>query len=174
VTLGIRVGAAALAALGLVAAGCGDVVGGERSGRPLVSDIAAGVDALEEMLGRSPDYFEMRATPLSVTLWVSADDGRRAIPYVYADGELADPDAAQQVDPGGFTFAAEDALTFDAETIFEQVEADLDDPALTEFSILAGANGAIRLGVVVQSSRGGRLDIRLAPGGEVLEAVPID
>lgn len=153
-------------------AGCGDDAGG--SDPPLLSEIAPAVEALEAELGNPPQYFEIRATSLAITLWVSADQGRRAIPYVYADGELDDPDSAREVDPGGFTFAAVDALTFDPEHLFDQVTAELENTTLTEFSVLGGAEGAIRLGVIAQSKRGGRLDVRLAPDGEVLEVTPID
>ena len=156
----------------MAGAGCGDDAGD--ADPPLVSEIAPAVEALEGELGSPPQYFEIRASPLAVTLWVSADQGRRAVPYVYADGELDDPDAAQEVDPGGFTFAAADALTFDPDHLFDQVTAELDRATLSEFSVLGGADGAIRLGVIARSERGGRLDVRLAPDGEVLEAIPID
>ena len=153
-------------------AGCGDDDGGG-SALPLVGDIAPAVEALEGELGQPPQYFEINATPLAVTLWVSADEGRRAIPYVYAEGELADPEASQD-GASGYTFAAADALTFDPDEVLDQVAADLDGSTITEFSVVGGDGGAVRLGVVTQSERGGQLDIAVSPDGEILEAVPID
>src|SRR5688572_4235860 len=87
-----RLLAVVLTGLLVAAPGCGDDDGGDAD-RPLVGEIAPAVQALEEELGDAPHYFEIRATPLAVTLWVSADRGHRAIPYVYADGELAEADA---------------------------------------------------------------------------------
>lgn len=151
-------------------AACGD--DGD-SALPRLGDIGPAVEALEDELGQPPQYYEIRATPLFVTLWVSADEGRRAIPYVYADGELADPEASQE-GASGYTFAAAAALTFDPDAILDQVEADLDGSTITEFFIEGGAAGAFSLGVITQSGRGGQLDIRVSPDGDVLEATPID
>ena len=161
----------AAALLGCVLAGCGDDADGD-SALPLVGDIGPAVEALEDELGGTQQYFEIHASPLVVTLWVSADEGRRAIPYVYAGGELADPEASQEA--SGFTFAGGDALTFDATTVLDQVEADLGGSTIVEFSIVGGERGAVRLGVVTESERGGQLDIRVSPNGDVLEAAPID
>ena len=140
----------------------------------LIGEIEPAVAALVEELGEPPQYYEIRATSLSVTLWVSADQGRLALPYVYSDGKLGAPDAAQAVDPGGFTFDAADALTFDADNVLDQVERELEDTSITEFFILGGADAAVRLGAIGQSARGGRLDVGLAPDGQVLEVAPID
>lgn len=158
----------AFLALIAVASSCGDDAGGGAD-RPLVGDIVPAVEALEAELGDAPQYYEIRATSLGVTLWVSADEGRRAIPYVYADGELADPEAAQSV-AGGYTFAAADALSFEPDHVLDQVVDDLDTP-LTQFSIVGTAAGEPRLTVTAQSERGGQIDIVLAPDGRVLETV---
>lgn len=139
---------------------------------PLVGDIAPAVAALERELGDAPQYFEIRATPLAVTLWISADQGRRAIPYVYAQDELAAPEASEAVD-GGFTFsAAAEAVAFDPDTILDQVVEDLDTP-LTQFSILGTQSGEPRLAVTAQSERGGQFEIVVAPDGRVLETVTL-
>lgn len=165
--------ALALGVLSVAVVGCGDDDDGG-SDPPLVGEIAPAVEALEDELGRAPEYFEIRATPLLVTLWVSADQRRLAIPYVYADGELGEPDAAQRVEPGGFTFVSADALTFDADHIFDQVTTDLEGTTISEFFILGAANDTERLGATGESERGGRLDMVLAPDGEVLEVTSID
>ena len=107
-----------------------------------------------------------------MTLWVSADQGHRAIPYVYADGELADAGAAQVVE-AGFTFAAADALEFDPDEVLDQVVDDLDSP-LTQFSIVGTESGDARYSVTARSDRGGELDIQLDADGTPLEAVPVD
>jgi hypothetical protein len=138
---------------------------------PLVDEIEAAVETLEEVLGDAPQYFEIQATPLAVMFWVSADEGRRAIPYVYADGEVADPGASARAN--GLTFAATTALVFDPESVLDQVSADLDDATLTQFSIVGADDGGVRLSVVAESARGGRLDIRLSPEGEPLEVTEL-
>ncbi len=161
----------AVLGLGLAAGSCGGGGGGDAD-LPLVGEIAPAVAALENELGDAPQYFEIRATPLAVTLWVSADQGRRAIPYVYADGELAD--AGTGGEAGGFTFAAADALTFDPDHVLDQVVDDLEDSALTQFSIVGGEDGSVRVGVIIESTHGGQLDIRLSPDGEPLEVSEID
>jgi hypothetical protein len=157
---------------GLVFSACGDDGGdGGDSALPIVGEIAPAVAALEEELGDAPQYFEIRATPDYVTLWVSADEGRLAIPYPYADGELGEPGDSGAA--SGYTFAAADALEFDADTVLDQVADDLDSP-LTQFSILGTQSGAPRYTVTAQSERGGELDIQLDADGTPLEAVPVD
>ena len=155
---------------GLVFAACGDGDGGDAD-LPLVEEIEPAVEALEEELGDAPEYFEIRATPDYVTLWVSADQGHRAIPYVYAEGELADAGESQEAE--GFTFASADALEFDADAVLDQVSDDLDSP-LTQFSIVGTESGDPRFSVTAQSERGGELDIQLDADGTPLEAVPAD
>jgi hypothetical protein len=164
------VGILAVALATAVVACGGD--GGDDADRPLVGEIAPAVEALEAELGDAPHYFEIRATPLTVTLWVSADQGHRAIPYPYADGELGDPGGAQVVE-GGYTFTAADALGFAVDGILDQVADDLDAP-LTQFSIVGTASGEPRYTVTAQSERGGELDIQVDADGTPLEAVPID
>ena len=161
----------AVLALITVTSSYGDDDGGDAD-LPLVGDIEPAVEALEDELGDAPQYYEIRATPLAVTLWVSADQGRRAIPYVFADGELADPEAAQTVD-AGYTFAAADALTFESDHVLDQVVDDLDTP-LTQLSIVGTEAGEPRMTVTAQSDRGGQLDIVLAPDGHVLETLTDD
>jgi hypothetical protein len=158
-------------AAGLVVAACADDDDGDAD-LPLVGAIAPAVGALEDELGDAPHYFEIRATPLSVTLWVSADQGHRAIPYVYADGQLADAGDAQVVE-GGFTFAAADALGFDPADVLDQVAADLDS-ALTQFSIVGTEGGDPRYSVTARSERGGELDVQVDADGTPLEALPVD
>lgn len=156
---------------GLVFGACGDDDDGDAA-LPLVGDVAPAVTALETELGDAPQYFEIRATTLSVTLWVSADQGHRAIPYVWADGELADAGAAQVVE-SGFTFAAVDALEFDPDAVLDRVGDEL-DTALTQFSIVGTESGAPRYTVTAESDRGGEIDIQLDAAGTPLEAVPVE
>ena len=155
---------------GLVFAACGDDGGGDAD-LPLVAEIAPAVEALEEELGDAPHYFEIRATPDYVTLWVTADQGRLAIPYPYADGELGDPGESKPA--SGFTFAEADALDFDPGAVLDQVADDLDSP-LTQFSIVGTERGDPRDSVTARSERGGELDIQVDADGSPLEAVPID
>ena len=154
---------------GLLFGACGD--DDDAAALPLVGEIAPAVEALEEELGDAPQYFEIRATPEYVTLWVSADQGRLAIPYPYADGELGDPGDSGAA--SGYTFAAADALDFDPDALLGQVDEDLDTP-LTQFSILGTESGAPRYTVTARSDRGGEIDIQVDADGTPLEAVPVD
>jgi hypothetical protein len=167
VAFGVVAFVAALALLG--SCGDDDGEGGNGAEMPLVGEIAPAVAALEGELGGAVRYYEIRADSLAVTLWVSAREGRWAVPYVFADGELSDPQPAQPVD-GGFAFAADDALQFDADHVLDQVADDLADSTLTQFWIEGGEGGATRLNVTAESARGGVLEIVLSPDGEPLEA----
>jgi hypothetical protein len=161
-----------LVGLFVVAVGaCGDGDDDGDAELPLVGEIAPAVEALEEELGDAPQYFEIRATSEYVTLWVSADQGRLAIPYPYANGELGDPGDSGAA--SGYTFAAIDGLAFDPDAVLDQVDEDLDTP-LTQFSILGTESGAPRYAVTARSDRGGEIDIRVDADGTPLEAVPVD
>jgi hypothetical protein len=160
----MRLGVVLFAVLSLAACG-GDSVEG-----PLVDEIPAAVDALEGELGSPQAYFEINADPAKVTLWVASDDASTATPWVFADGELAQADEPQ--DAEGETFTAGEGLTFDAETVLDQVLDDFGDN-VRQFSIVGGTGDVVRFGAIVQSDRGGQLDVGLGADGQVIEASPV-
>lgn len=137
---------------------------------PRIDDIAAAVDALEGELGGAQDYFEINADPGKVTLWIASQDGSMATPYVFADDELSQADEPQEA--AGETFTADEGLTFDPEAVLHQVLEDFGDN-VQQFSVIGGAGDAVRFGAIVQSDRGGQLDVGLGPDGEILEASPV-
>ena len=161
----LRFVAVVAAVLTLGACGGGD--DGDDAAGPLIGEIPAAVEALETELGGAQDFFEINADPGKVTLWIAADEATTATPYVFADGELSQADDPQEAD--GETFTADEGLTFDSETVLDQVLQDFGDN-VQQFSIVGGAGDAVRFGVIVQSDRGGRLDVGLGSEGEVLEA----
>jgi hypothetical protein len=158
----MRLGVVLFAVLSLAACG-----GDDSAARPLVEEIPAAVEALEAELGSPQAYFEINADPAKVTLWVASDEASEATPWVFADGELSQADEPQ--DAEGETFTAEEGLTFESDTVLDQVLADFGDK-VQQFSIVGGAGDTVRFGAIVQSDRGGQLDVGLGPDGEIVEA----
>ena len=160
---------AALVAGAVLVAGCGG--GDDGPLRPQLDQIAPAVDAVEAELGGPQAYFEITADPQQVHLFVAADDATRAVQYVYVGDELAqlgDPQGAT-----GGTFTA-DALDFDPGSVLDQVDADLDEPDIGQFSIAGdrSGSGAVQYLVVVQSDEGGTLDIVVGGDGAVQSVAP--
>jgi len=154
----------------VVVAGCGGDDDSDAGSGPLIGEIAPAVDALEDRLGGTQEYFEIFADPLKVTLWVATDDATEATPYVYAADELSDAQESQAAE--GETFTAAEGLTF-GDDVLDRVLADMGDN-LTGFSIVAPSDGAVRLSAIVTSDRGGTLEVVLAPDGAILESGPVD
>jgi len=157
--------AGAVGAMAMTACGGGD----DEALRPRLDQVVAAIDALEAELGGPQSYFEITADPQSVRLFVAVDDATQVQRYVFIGGELApagDPEGAS-----GGTFTA-DALDFDAATVFDQIEADLDDPDVVLLSIAGDGTGAVEYQATVQSDEGGTLEIVLGPDGAVRSAAP--
>lgn len=150
-------------AVGLVA--CGDDDGPTG---PLVGEIAPAIEALEAELGGPQDYFEVFADLDKVALWVATEDATVAVPYVWADGELS-PVTDAGGDAAGETFTADDALDFDADTILATVLDDLGDN-VTKFSIIGGPGDIVRYSAIVESDRGGVLEVVVDDDGTILES----
>jgi hypothetical protein len=156
------------AVLALVACGGGD---GDRTSPPvLVEQIPAAVKALEARLGGTQRYSEINATPSEVNLFVVDAEGQESA-YVYRDGDLEPPPAAQPTQAP--TFAAAD-MAFEPDDVLGQVAEELPHAAVLAFSVQPGASGAAGTQMVatVQSAEGGRLSVLLGPTGEILGARP--
>lgn len=157
---------AAIGVVLLLVAACGDDDDGDDRPAPIVDEIERAVNAVERELGEATEYFEIVATPLAVTVVVAADEGRRAVPYVWADGELTDPDAGQEA--SGFTFEAAEALAFDADGVTAAMDEVPAQSTLSQFSIVGTESGAPRFRLIAQSQRGGVMEIQLDASGDVL------
>jgi hypothetical protein len=162
----VTVGVAALVATLAVGTACG---GGGGPERPALDQIAPAIAAVEEQLGGPQQYFEINATPQAVNLFVADAAETTVTPYVYVGGALAEsgPPAGAE----GNTFAAS-ALTFDPETILDDVAAALKDSDIVLFTIAGGPGGAVEYTAGVQSKQGGTLEVTLGADGTVKAVVP--
>lgn len=164
--VGARPLVALLAAL-LVACGSDD----ERGADPIVGDIRAAVAAVEAERGGPQEFFEVTATPQLTNVFVAVDGATAAIPYVYLDGELQPPGPRIE-GASGRTFGAT-AIDFDEAEVLSGVRTDLPGSSVDAFSVEGGPGGFVRYVVSVRSDQGGVLDVVVAPGGAVIEVVPL-
>lgn len=156
----------------LVAAACSgsdDDTPGESS--TFVADLRPAVAAVEAELGEPQEYFEVTATPQLVNVFVAVDDATAAIPYVYLDGELQAPGPAV-TGASGQTFTA-DAIDFDDAAVLAGVSTELPNSTIDAFSVEGGPGGFVRYVVSARSAQGGVLDVVVAPGGAVVEVIPL-
>lgn len=157
-----------LAAVVLVGA-CGDDGDGDVAG-PLVGEIGPAIEAIEAELGGPQEYFEIFADLNKVSVWVAMDEAPTAVQYVWAGGELTQPPNATG-DGEGETFVADD-LDLDADDVLDQVLDDLGDN-VTRFSIIGGEGDIVRYSALVESDRGGILEVVVDADGTILESGPL-
>jgi hypothetical protein len=160
---------AAVVAFALLGAACGDDDDRGDAVLPAVDQIAPAIAAVEAELGGPQEYFEVNATGATVNLFVADGAAAQVTAYSYLSGALLPPDSAQPA--SGATFAA-DALTFDPDTIFDQLLDELDDPVVARFVVVGGPDGAVQYAATVQSEQGGTLDVLLGPDGTVQSVDP--
>lgn len=132
----------------------------------VIDDALAAVDA--DVPGRQ-QYFEVTANAQLVRLFVADEQRSQVTTYLYVDGQVTvsgEPEPAT-----GFTFAASN-LSYDPDTMLDDVGKELPDAVVEEFSIVGTEGGAPRYAAFVRSERGGRLDVVLSAAGEVLEVGP--
>jgi hypothetical protein len=134
--------------------------------RPQVDQIAPAVAAVEAQLGAGQEFFEINAEPRLVNLFVAANGGSTAVPYVFLDGELQPPAPGLEVG-AGITFSADD-LMFDPELVLSRVTEELPASSVSRFVLLGTSEGGVRHEAVVVSARGGVLVAVLAADGSVL------
>jgi hypothetical protein len=130
----------------------------------LVSDIDDAVAAVAKVLGKTPEFYEINATPSLVNLF-AADGKGNAINFVYENGELdQETTVASAV---GESFPAE-GMSFNGKVI-ARVEKELPDSILRAFSIINDhPNGGVQYRVVLQSDRGGQFAVFVEPTGKIL------
>jgi hypothetical protein len=128
-----------------------------------VSDIDDALAAVESELGGPQRYFEVSADLAQVTVFVESDGG--ATPYVYADRRLVPGETVAGAT--GATFMAS-AVTLAADRIFDRVRSELNDPAIIDFAVQGGPDGAVVYDATVASKSGGVLLVLLADDGEIL------
>ena len=130
----------------------------------LVSDIDDAVAAVAKVLGKTPEFYEINATPSLVNLF-AADGKGNAINFVYENGELdQETTVASAV---GESFPAE-GMSFNGKVI-ARVEKELPDSILRAFSIINDhPNGGVQYRVVLKSDRGGQFAVFVEPTGKIL------
>ncbi len=174
----IRRSVLALAAASALAAcsGSDGDAGGDRGGAAVsadaslaLGDIRLAAKAVEDELGAPQEFFEITATPQLTNVFVVADGGSSAVPYIFVDGELQAPaPAIEGVE--GRTFTLVD-IDFDEATVLDDVTADLPSATFDAFSVEGSAGGFVRYVISARSAQGGVLDIVVAPSGAVIEVV---
>lgn len=147
----------------LLAAGCG---GGNATPAPIVEQIDGAIAAVEGYYGAPQQYFEISATLTEVSVIVAVDGATAAEQGRFTvDGGLSVPEPVGSA--SGSTFTA-DAVTFDADSIFDGLRSELDDPTIRDFAIQGTPSGSVLYDAVVVSDSGGVLLVRLGPTGQIL------
>ena len=172
----LRTALSGLLAVLIVSACSGSGTESDNESRPagpssFVADVRLAAEAVEAELGGPQVFFEITATPQLTNIFVAADGGASAVPYIYVDGELQPP-APTIEGVEGQTFTVDD-LDFDGATVLSGVAADLPSAIIDAFSVEGGAGGFVRYVISARSAQGGVLDIVVAPSGAVVQVIPL-
>lgn len=133
--------------------------------KPLVHDIHAAIDAVEEWYGAPQTYFEISATLQQVSLIVAVGDHSTTEQAFFVDGVLVEPAFSEGYTDEDPTFTAAE-VDFNPNTIFRGISAELDSPVLIDFAITGSPDGVI-YDATVASDEGGVLLVLLGPDGQV-------
>jgi len=129
-----------------------------------VSDIDNAVEAVAEVLGKTPEFYEINATPTLVNLF-AADGKGNAINFVFEEGKLAQETSVAPAQGESFS-AAE--MTFNSK-VYKRVQKELPESILSAFSVIGdNPTGGVQYRVVLQSDRGGQLAVFVDPTGKIL------
>ena len=130
----------------------------------LVSDIDDAVEAVGKVLGKTPEFYEINATPTLVNLF-AADGKGNAINFVYEKGKLAQETSVAPAQ--GKSFSAKGMKL--SSKVFARVHQELPESILRAFSVI-GDNpvGGVQYRVVLQSEQGGQLAVFVDPTGKIL------
>jgi len=129
-----------------------------------VSDIDNAVEAVAEVLGKSPKFYEINATPTLVNLF-AADGKGNAINFVFEEGKLAQETSVAPAQGESFS-AAE--MSFSSK-VYKRVQKELPESILRAFSVIGdNPTGGVQYRVVLQSDRGGQLAVFVDPTGKIL------
>ena len=133
---------------------------------PIVDHVDDAIAAVEAALMGPQKYFEINATAQLVNLFVALEDGTAAQAWLYLDGELTSDEPAPAK---GGTFRAAD-LDIDSATIFSRLQIELPGATVESFYIHGDGQGAVQYGVLLTTSLGGALDVRLSSAGQILSS----
>ncbi len=159
----------------LLVASCGSSANdsGDIEGRPLLSEISRGVEALESRVGSGLEYFEISADLTGVTLILAEHEitstgeevATYATPYRWSDGVLSETGDSQTAE--GETFFASE-IDFDPNRIFSNIDRELDAPVIVDFVIQGAGSGGVTYDVSIANDLGGGLLVLLRGDGEIL------
>lgn len=138
---------------------------GDRSDRPVVDWIEPAIELAVDRYG-DPEFFEISADRQRVSVIVSVDGTAEQLFYCAAAGYVP-PSSLGEAQ--GSTFPP-DAVDFDVDSIFDEIDDELDDPEIGDFAIVGDGAGGAAYDASVQSDVGGVLLVRLAADGTVLGA----
>jgi hypothetical protein len=136
----------------------------DRSERPVVDLITPGMAAVDDLYGEPQRYFEVSADNQRVSLIVARDDGTAE--QVFYCGAAGRTSAEPLGDASGSSFPSE-SVQFDPETIFDGIDAELDDPEVVDMAIVGAGDDAVVYDATVRSGEGGTLLVLLGPDGAV-------
>jgi hypothetical protein len=133
---------------------------------PVVDQIMAAVEALEELLGGPQDYVEINADPQMVSLITFDAATSQARAYRYLGGVITPASEAFSIS-GGTVLRAE-WIEFDPDHIFGMLRSELPDSTIVGFVVLGTADQTATYEAVVQSRQGGQILVSLSGTGTVL------
>ena len=129
-----------------------------------VSDIDNAVAAVGKVLGKTPEFYEINATPTLVNLF-AADGKGNAINFVFEKGKLAQETSVAPAEGESFSTVG---MAFNSK-VFTRVQKELPDSILRAFSIISdNPAGGVQYRVVLQSDMGGQLAVFVDPTGKIL------
>ena len=129
-----------------------------------VSDIDNAVEAVAEVLGKTPEFYEINATPTLVNLF-AADGKGNAINFVFEEGKLAQETSVAPAQGESFSAAG---MTFSSK-VYKRIQKELPESILRAFSVIGdNPTGGVQYRVVLQSDRGGQLAVFVDPTGKIL------
>ena len=136
---------------------------GDRFDRPVIDWIDAAVELAVDQYDE-PAFFEISADRQRVSVIVSVEGTAEQLFYCGAAGYTSPTSIGEAA---GSTFAPE-AVDFDVDTIFGEIDDQLGEPSIGDFAIVGDGTGSAAYDVSVQSDAGGVLRVRLGPNGAIL------
>lgn len=150
----------------LFVAACGGGDGGDAGVvSPMVDRIPDALAAVEEHYGSPPAYFEVSARIESVGFVVAVDGATAAEQGSWTpEGGLEGPEPVGEA--SGSTFTA-DVIDLDPDLIFDEIRAELGDPAIIDLALQGSAGGGVIYDASIAGDNGGVLLVLLGPDGSI-------